>query len=303
MAGTSASVAAEFYDDAYDDPDDGYFGRVYGRPAEDAASGVQPARTPRRIDRLAGLVADALPPGLQVVRAAGLSGVVRPASEHTTEIVGATRMLPVLSELRGLLPGGGLRRGATIAVHTSSVLLALLVAASKAGSWCAVVGLPALSPIAAAEMGIALDRLALVPDPGTEWTTTVAALLDGLDIVVAAPPGSIAPSVTGRLAARARQRGSVLMSAGTWAGADLTVAPVRGAWDGLGAGRGRLRCREMTIQASGRGAAAAPREVTLWLPSLEGVLPPISRPLPTADRPLAGAGAEHGNVVPLRRGR
>lgn len=74
--------------------------------------------------------------------------------------------------------------------------------------------MPALSPVAAAEMGIALDRLALVPDPGTEWASIVAALLDGVDIVVAAVPGTVAPAVAGRLAARARQRGSVLMPAG-----------------------------------------------------------------------------------------
>lgn len=114
----------------------------------------------------------------------------------------------------------------------------------------------------------------------------MAALLDGVDIVVAAPPGPVAPVVAGRLAARARQRGSVLMPAGPWAGADLTIAPVHGAWSGLGAGRGRLRCREMTIQARGRGAAAAPREVTLWLPAIEGVLPPVTRTLrPAAPEP------------------
>ncbi|MEV8516670.1 hypothetical protein [Dactylosporangium sp. NPDC051484] len=246
--------------------------------------------------------------GLQVVRAAGLGGVVRTASGHGAAETGSIRTLPVLSGLRALLPGGGLRRGATIAVHTSSVLLALLAAASRAGSWCAVVGLPALSPIAAAEMGIALERLALVPNPGTEWTTIVAALLDGVDIVVAAPPGPVAPVVAGRLAARARQRGSVLMPAGAWTGAwtgaDLTVAPVRGAWGGLGAGRGRLRCREMTIQARGRGSAAAPREVTLWLPALEGVLPPVTRALPAAadSGPAIGALPDvHEEPVRLRR--
>ncbi|GAA3451129.1 hypothetical protein GCM10018962_29620 [Dactylosporangium matsuzakiense] len=141
-----------------------------------------------------------------------------------------------------------------------------------------MVGLPGLSPIAAAEMGIALERLALVPHPGAEWTTIVAALLDGFDIVVAAAPKNIAPAVAGRLAARARQRGSVLVPAGAWAGADLTLAPVRGAWGGLGAGRGRLRHRELTVQARGRGAASAAREVTLELPAITGVLPPIQVP-------------------------
>ncbi|MFF5227189.1 hypothetical protein [Dactylosporangium sp. NPDC000521] len=204
------------------------------------------------------------------------AGVVRPASEHAAGAgAGAGKVLPVLAGLRALLPGGGLRRGATIAVQTSSVLLALLAAASRAGSWCAVVGMPSLNPAAAAEMGVALERLALVPDPGAEWASIVAALLDGVDIVVAAVPGSVAPAVAGRLAARARQRGSVLMPAGVWAGADVTVAPVQQTWGGLGEGRGRLRCRELTIQARGRGAASAAREVTLWLPALEGPLPPV----------------------------
>jgi hypothetical protein len=222
---------------------------------------------------------------------ARLGGVVRPASEHAAASLGAERMLPVLPELRALLPGGGLRRGSTIAVcgpgsgslpfrgrrnpgvdspGSSSVLLALLAAASEAGSWCGVVGMPALSPIAAAEVGVALDRLVFIPHPGTEWTTAVAALLDGLDIVVAAVPhsvpGSIAPAVASRLAARARQRGSVLIPVGAWTGADLTIEAVADRWEGLGVGRGRLRARELTVRALGRGAASAPREVTIRLP-------------------------------------
>jgi hypothetical protein len=146
------------------------------------------------------------------------------------------------------------------------VVLALLAAASETGSWCGVVGMPALSPVAAAELGIALDRLVFVPHPGTEWTTAVAALLDGLDIVVAAPPGPIAPAVASRLVARARQRGSVLVPVGAWAGADLTIEAVADRWEGLGVGRGRLRSRELTVRARGRGAASAPREVTIRLP-------------------------------------
>jgi hypothetical protein len=208
-----------------------------------------------------------------------LAGLVRPASEHTPDLLGSQRVLPVPVELRPLLPAGGLRRGTTVAVRSTSALLALLSAASQAGSWCAVVGMPQLNPVAAAESGIVLERLAFVPYPGTHWTTAVAALLDGFDLVVAAPPGPIAPSVASRLAARARQRGSVLLPAGplgkTWSGADLTVEAIRGEWTGLGAGRGRLRARELTVRAWGRGSASAPREVTVSLPALTGLLPPV----------------------------
>src|SRR5439155_174136 len=61
----------------------------------------------------------------------------------------------------------------------TSLLLALIAAASRAGSWCAVVGVPALGVAAADGLGVALDRLALVPYPGPDWATVVAALLDG----------------------------------------------------------------------------------------------------------------------------
>jgi hypothetical protein len=207
-----------------------------------------------------------------LVRAHGLTGLVRPADSYAVEPDGVReRVLPVLPELRGLLPTGGLRRGSTVAVTPrslggTSVLLALLAAASAAGSWCAVVGMPALGLVAAAEVGIALDRLALVPEPGPEWPAVVAALLDGLDVVVAAPPGPIAAPLAGRLAARARQRGSVLVPYGSWSGADVVLEAVGGRWEGLGRGRGRLSRRELVISRRGRGAAALPRQATLWIP-------------------------------------
>jgi len=211
-----------------------------------------------------------------LIRDAGLSGLVRPASAHAGEVAGTggDRVLPVLPELRYLLPAGGLRRGSTVAVtpgHTS-VLLALLVAASAAGSWCAVVGMPALGAMAAAELGIALDRLALVPHPGPEWPTVVGALLDGLDLVVAAPPGPVSAALSGRLAARARQRGSVLVPYARWTGADVVLDSPGGGWEGLDRGHGRLRRRYLTITAHGRGAAARSREVTVWLPGNLGRL-------------------------------
>ena len=179
------------------------------------------------------------------------------------------RTLPVLPVLRDLLPGRGLRRGSTVSTQgATSLVIALLAAASRAGSWCAVVGLPTLGALAAAEAGVALDRLALVPHPGPEWTAVVAALLDGVDIVVAAPPGPVAGSMTSRLAARARQRGSVLVGVGRWPGADVVLDSTRSRWEGLDQGRGRLFRREMTVVVRGRGAASQPREARLWMPAL-----------------------------------
>jgi hypothetical protein len=251
--------------------------------------------------------------GRMINGAAALAALIRPAS--SPEESGIHRMLPVLPELGGLLPGRGLRRGSTVAViaghslagrsvaghsvagGSTSLLLALLSAASRSGSWCAVVGVPALGALAAAESGIVLERLALVPNPGPEWPTVVAALIDGVDVVVTAVPGPVAASVASRLVARARQRGSVLMPYGRWDGADVTLQVMHGRWEGLGAGRGRLRRREVTIIARGRGAAARPKEITMWMPGVATPTPVGPTPVGAAHPGAAHPGAAQGGVA------
>ena len=113
-----------------------------------------------------------------------------------------TRLLPVVPPLAGLFPDGGLRRGTTIVVGrratgggaghgdggSVSVALALVAAASAAGSWSAVVGLDGLGAVAAHDIGIDLDRLAVVPRPQAAWAEVTAAVIDGVDLVVLFPP-------------------------------------------------------------------------------------------------------------------
>jgi hypothetical protein len=220
---------------------------------------------------------------LAELRAAGL---VRPASEP--DGVHVDQVIPVGSALRPLFPGGGLRRGSTVAVSAgaTSLLLALLAEASAGGAWCALVGMPRLGVVAAAEAGLALERLVLVPDPGAEWSTVCAALLDGVDIVIPAASGPIPPTLANRLTARARQRGGVLMPIGSWPGADLTLDLVSQAWSGLGQGQGRLRRCRIEVLASGRGAATCPRRAHLWLGADGGVVAEVSSD--TARLRLAG---------------
>jgi hypothetical protein len=123
----------------------------------------------------------------------------------------------------------------------------------------------------------------VLPDPGPDLVKTAAILLDGVDVVVVTTPVALPAAVCGRLAARARQRGSVLMPYGTWAAPDLALHTERSGWDGLGQGHGRLQCREVTVVAHGRGAAVRPRRTTLWLPKATGLYAQrraVSRPEP-----------------------
>ena len=234
----------------------------------------------------------------------GLSTTLRSSGPAgRTELVGPgttladERLLPVLPALRPLLPHQGLRRGTTVAVARSAALaLALVAGASAAGSWVAAVGLPDLGIVAAAEAGIALERLALVPAPGARaWPTVVAALLDAVDVVLVRSPARLPAAQARRLAARARERGAVLVPIGAWSQpADLRLAVTSSTWQGLGQGHGHLRARQAEVSISGRGAATRERRFLLWLPSPDGTITLMEPPAQTGSGegrpPLADVG-------------
>jgi hypothetical protein len=182
------------------------------------------------------------------------------------------KTLPVAASLRPLFPEGGLRRGSTVSVGQgaasggTSLALSVLQGASSSGSWCAAVGFPELGLVAAAQLGLGLDRLALIPNPGGQWPVVVAALLDGVDVVLFRLPGRIREVDARRLAARARERGSVIVALGEgWPGADLRLAVTSSAWRGHEHSGGYLRERQVEIVATGRRAAAGERRVTVAL--------------------------------------
>lgn len=192
---------------------------------------------------------------------------------------GAENTLPVLSALAPLFPDGGLRRGSTVAVHGSaSLLLGLLAGASRSGAWTAVVGLPTLGMVAAAEAGVVLERFALVPEPGPGLAAVAAALGDGMDVVVLGAAGRLHVTEVRRLVARARQRGTVLIGYGGWPGAELRLSVQAPAWRGLGEGHGYLRARQVTVRLEGRGSAARPRHHDVWLPADGGGLAEVDPP-------------------------
>lgn len=200
------------------------------------------------------------------------SGAVGVASDLASAPDDRARMLPVHPALTGLFPWGGLRRGVTVAVRGStSLLFALLAPPTETGSWAALVGLPDLGLRAAAELGVAVDRLALVPRPGANLPAVVAALLDGMDLV-AVDPARLTDSQLRRLSARARHRGAVLVSTGPWPGADLELTLARTRWTGLGDGHGYLEARDTLVAASGRGAAARPLRAEVCLPAVDGAV-------------------------------
>ena len=199
---------------------------------------------------------------------------------------------PALAEL---LPDG-LRRGSAVSVAGSmSLVLAVLGGPSSTGAWCALVGLPPVGAEAAVEYGVELSRLPVIAEPGPRWAALVGALLDTMDVVVARPPARLVAGDVRRLAARARSRDAVLVayldSAAdcAWPAADLRLGARESAWEGAVGGSGRLRGRRLTVTALGRGKAARPRTVGLWLPAPEGGVEAVEVAR-SAVLPLRGAG-------------
>jgi hypothetical protein len=196
----------------------------------------------------------------------GDASVVPAAAVGTSAEVPQPRVVDVPDQLATLLPWAGLRRGSVVGVHgCTSLLFALLSTASKAGMWAAVVGRPDLGVLAAAEAGVAVQRLVLVPRPGAELAAVTAALLDGVDLVAVAGAHQLSSADRRRLTGRVRQRGAVLLPLDEWPGADVRLHGERVEWGGLGHGHGRLRSMRVTVRSRGRGAAARPRRADVLL--------------------------------------
>lgn len=150
--------------------------------------------------------------------------------------------------------------------------LSMVAVVTGRGGWAAAVGVPSIGLVAAAELGVDLRRLALVPDPGEQWPTVVAALLDGFDLLIVRP-GRVRPADARRLAARVRERGAVLvvLDAPGWPESpDIRLSAGPGAWVGLGDGHGLLRGRRMEVVASGRRVGGRDRRRQVWLPAPGG---------------------------------
>ena len=158
-----------------------------------------------------------------------------------------------------------LRAGASYSVDSATLALALLAGPSRAGGWCAVVGVTDFGAEAAVALGIDLDRTVLVPDPGEQWLEVTSALVDVATMVLVRPHGRIAPSAVEKLSARLRKRGAALVVWGEWPRCEVRLTATEPAWAGVGQGHGHLRSRRLVVEA--RRGTAPPRRGALWFPA------------------------------------
>jgi hypothetical protein len=208
------------------------------------------------------------------------------APRTTPTVLAGERRLPVLPALEALLPDG-LQRGTTVAVDggpgATALVLAVAAGPSIAGSWVAALAMPALGLATAGELGIALERLLVVPSGEAR---VVAAMVDAVDVVLLGR--ALNPQDARRLAARTRERGAVvLVPGGRWPLApDVRLTVSSPAWD---IPHERLASRTLVVTTSGRGAASRPRRADLVFPTVLGAVAPGFQALPHRVQPMKAA--------------
>ena len=207
----------------------------------------------------------------------------RQVAKSLRQVVGGVRpvalaseqLLPVLPAFEPILPQG-IQRGQTLVIDggpgASALALAMIAGATQGGSWAAAVGTPSLGVKAAAELGVAIERLLIVKTPAPQlWPTVAASLIDAFDLVLLDWPQASA-GFARRLANRARERRAVLLSlsAHAWRDvADLRFTVAESSWQGLDWGHGRLASRLVTVEMGGRRSVRTQR-LALWLPGSTG---------------------------------
>ncbi len=203
--------------------------------------------------------------------ASALAALVDAARGAQPLVLARDRLIPVPGTLGALLPAAGLQRGTVVAMEgelgsgITSITLELAAAATRVGEWAAMLDPDGtLGGLAAGEAGIALDRFAVVRAvPAARWATVVAALLDGVTMVVAAIPQNMRISDARRLVARARERSAVLVAVGSWpADAALRLHADGVRWSAPVGGPALLGEHAFRVSVSGRGVVPrAPVEV------------------------------------------
>lgn len=183
--------------------------------------------------------------------------VIQDLQARITAVQGADHQpVPTHRDLAGLVQ---LRAGASYAVDSASLALALLAGVSAAGEWTAAVGWPDFGVEAAVSLGADLSRTVIVPDPGPQWLEATSALVDVMRLVVLRPAGPVDTRTTSTLSARLRKRSATLVIWGDWPRCEARLGTEQVRWSGAQRGPGRLTGRIARISVR-RGAAPPVRD-------------------------------------------
>ena len=182
--------------------------------------------------------------------------------------------LPIAKALQPIIPDGVLVRGRTVLCSgdaAMSTALLLVSAATQAGSWLAIVGVSDFGLMSACEQGVALQRTVLVTPTSNkkDWTSTVAAVADGFDVMMLEVPREVSESDARRIQTRIQARRNVLVLVETSRHTtprsvfqpDVVLHTATTSWHGIEHGAGYVQGRHVDVTVSGRRVPRAMQHV------------------------------------------
>lgn len=182
--------------------------------------------------------------------------------------------LPIAKALQPIIPDGVLVRGRTVLCSgdaAMSTALLLVSAATQAGSWLAIVGVSDFGLMSACEQGVALQRTVLVTPTANkkDWTSTVAAVADGFDVMMLEVPREVSESDARRIQTRIQARRNVLVLVETSRHVtprsvfqpDVVLHTATTSWHGIEHGAGYVQGRHIDVTVSGRRVPRAMQHV------------------------------------------
>lgn len=181
---------------------------------------------------------------------------------------------PLLSPIALAEQGALVEVTGPVGSGATSLLLSLLAPVAKEGPVAYLDVRGAVSPVAAAEAGCSLERLAFVSAPHPDgWAKALAYLLDGVRAVAAEVPRGVPAAALRALAGRARSRSRLVVLApigwqlpeGLVSGRLSLSAP---RWAGPEEGRGHLDQRLVSVRLEGKLTRGGVIEGGLRPPSL-----------------------------------
>jgi len=211
-------------------------------------------------------------------------------------------VFPIIDGLTPFFPYGGMQRGSLVQVLSGGrgkgacpLAISLLTVASQEGAWCAITGRSDLGLLAVYELGVNLNRIAIIAPPASPLSDiwqAAAILLKGVDVVLLDLRLQDIRlqrhmNAIRRLAALARKYGSVCIVLSSGAdtpmqertsrgiGASVILKVASSSWLGPSRGYGHFHSRVALVESTGRGAAARPVEQELYLPGPDGTVTTI----------------------------
>lgn len=168
--------------------------------------------------------------------------------KSATPLIRADRdTIAVHNALTTLLPHGLTPGSITTTQGSTHTALTLITQHTTNAGWVAIIGAPNINYTTLQDLGANLNHIIVVPHPNENTPQIIAALIEGVDLILLGPAVTLTHAEQRTLTARNRERGTHIISQKPWANARTHITTTHGTWHGTNKGLGRLTNTTYTL--------------------------------------------------------